>query len=104
MMPDPCLDRRRLVTIVTEAALEHRILSGIEALGVAGWTVTEARGRGSRGSRPGAWQPSANVRIEILCDEALALAVAALVRDQFSADFATLLFLSEVETLCPDQG
>jgi len=100
MSADLRLVRRHLVTIVTEAALEPLILDRIEALGAWGWTVTEARGRGRSGERPGSWGPSANVRIEVLCETGLAQAIAALVQDQYCTDFATVLFLSEVETPC----
>lgn len=96
------LVRRRLVTIVTEAALEPRLLARIEALGAEGWTITEARGRGRSGERPGAWGPAANVRIEVLCETNLALAIVALIRDEYHADFATTLFLSEVDSPCRD--
>ena len=42
---------RRLLTIVTEALLERELLAEFEALGVRGYTITDARGKGGRGTR-----------------------------------------------------
>ena len=43
------LQRRRLLTIITEAAIEKRLLQDLEQLGARGYTISEARGKGSRG-------------------------------------------------------
>ena len=44
-----------LLTIVTEAVLEPSISEDVMRFGVRGYTVTDARGRGSHGVRSGAW-------------------------------------------------
>lgn len=68
---------RKLLTIVCEAALEETLLSEIEALGARGYTVTDARGKGSRGRRDATWGPLANIRVEVLCTAETALAISA---------------------------
>jgi hypothetical protein len=39
---------RKILTIVTEALLETSITEALNALGVSGYTIVNARGRGSR--------------------------------------------------------
>ena len=63
---------RRMVTIVTEAALERALVDELEALGVRGFTITDARGKGSRGTRQSDWAQEGNIRVEVICDPALA--------------------------------
>ena len=94
---------RRLVTIVTEAALENVLLEDLETLGAHGYTVTEARGKGSRGVRAGTWGASANIRVEVVCDDATAQAIINHVRDKYYSDYAMILFAHDVDVLRPDK-
>ena len=55
----------KLLTIVAEAALERSLVADLDRLGVGGYTITDARGRGSRGRRSSGWEHSGNVRIEL---------------------------------------
>lgn len=54
-----------LVTLVAEPVLEDRLKSELLELGATGYTVTETRGRGSRGIRTGDI-PGQGIRIETL--------------------------------------
>ena len=63
---------RKLVTIITEAVLEGELCDFLADLGASGYTVTNARGSGSRGVRSAGWSASSNVRIEVVCSEELA--------------------------------
>lgn len=94
---------RRLVTIVTEAALESTLLADIEGLGAHGYTVTDARGKGSRGVRGGAWGASTNIRVEIVCDDATALRIINHVKDRYYSDYAMILYAQDVDVLRPDK-
>ena len=67
--------RRKLVTIITEAVLEAELRDVLEALGVSGYTITNARGRGSRGVRDAGWTSSSNIRIEVICSNSLATTI-----------------------------
>jgi len=42
---------RTLLTVICEAALEHKLVADLQALGAPGWTLSDARGSGSRGVR-----------------------------------------------------
>mgnify|MGYP000290569633 CR=1 FL=1 len=43
-------EKRTLLTLITEATIESSLLRDLDRLGVRGYTVSDARGRGSRGA------------------------------------------------------
>ncbi|MBL8288238.1 MAG: transcriptional regulator [Rubrivivax sp.] len=95
--PGPC----RLLTIVCEAALEVTLLPELEALGARGYTVTDARGKGSSGRRDATWGPHANIRIEVLCSGKTAAAICKVLRDRYDDNYSMVLFVADVEVLHP---
>lgn len=92
---------RKLVTVVTEAALESSLSKDVARLGARGFTVTEARGSGSRGVRMSEWSQSKNIRFEVICDAATADAIAAHLAEKYYADYAMIVFVSDVVVLRP---
>jgi nitrogen regulatory protein PII len=97
------LQHRKLLTIVTEAALEHELVEELERLGAHGYTVTEARGRGARGIRDASWDASANIRVEVVCTADTAHAIAAALRERYYDNYAMILFIGDVEVLRPEK-
>ena len=97
------LEHRKLLTVVAEAALEHELVREIERLGAHGYTVTDARGRGSRGIRNAGWNLSANIRIEVVCTTDTAHAIAAVLRERYYDNYAMILFIGDVEVLRPEK-
>ena len=56
-------EKRTLLTIITEAVVEPTLLRELDRFGVRGYTVSDARGKGSRGGvRDAAWEEAANIR------------------------------------------
>ena len=94
---------RRLLTIVTEAALERELVAEFDTLGVRGYTITDARGKGGRGRRQSDWAQQGNIRVEIVCDSAVAERVAARLRERYYDHYAMILFLQDVSVLRPDK-
>jgi nitrogen regulatory protein PII len=97
------LEKRKLVTIVTEAAIEDEILRAVMQCGVHGYTVSDARGLGARGERSAGWQRDANVRIEMICSDSTADCVMTRLRDAFFENYAVVLWLSDVQVLRPEK-
>jgi len=95
----PC----KIVTIVTEAILEQDICELLRRLGATGYTVTDARGAGSRGVRNAGWQSSSNVRIEVLCNPGLAEKIAVQVQDLYYENYAMVLFTADISVLRPNK-
>lgn len=94
---------RRLLTIVTEAVLERELLAEFDALGVRGYTITDARGRGGRGTRKSSWSQEGNIRLEIVCEPSLAERVAGRLRERYYDHYAMILFMQDVSVLRPDK-
>ena len=94
---------RKLLTIVTEVALEANLVRDIERLGAHGYTITDARGKGGRGVRNAGWETSANIRVEVVCDAGTAEAIAAYLKKHYYDDYAMILIFSDVEVLRPEK-
>ncbi len=96
-------EARKLVTIVTEAALERRLVDDLKRLGAHGYTISDARGEGTRGARNAGWEASSNIRVEVVCDPAIADAIAEHLKAHYYADYAMILFFSDVGVLRPEK-
>jgi len=97
------LDHRKLLTIVTEAALEQELAGEILRLGGSGYTVTDARGKGGRGVRNAQWTPSANIRIEVVCNDTTAEAIATTLRGRYYDNYAMIMFVADVAVFRPEK-
>jgi nitrogen regulatory protein P-II 2 len=86
------------VTIVAESLLESRLTQDLERLGARGWTVLEARGKGSRGVRSSAIDGS-NLQIETLVSAELAERILAHVAERYFEDFAVIAYVDTVEVV-----
>jgi nitrogen regulatory protein PII len=96
-------EKRTLLTIITESAIEEILLKDFEKLGVRGYTVSDARGRGSRGVRDATWGEVSNIRLEVICSRALAEAVLNHMQLHYYANYAMVAFLHDVEILRPEK-
>lgn len=96
-------EKRSLLTVITEAALEPILLRELELKGIKGYTVSDARGRGGRGIRDAAWDETANIRIEVICSRAMAETVLSEWQNRYYKNYAMVAFLSEVEILRPEK-
>ena len=94
---------KRLLTIITEALLERKLEDELHSLGVKGYTIVEARGRGHRGLREASWDGGNNIRIDVVCDHDTAEKVAQHLQENYYADYAMVLFASDVTVLRPDK-
>lgn len=90
---------RTLLTLICEAALENRLVKDLEQLGAPGWTLSDARGSGSRGVRSAGWDNDGNIRVEVICNRELAEQLARHVQERYYDNFAMICWLSDVEVL-----
>ncbi len=93
---------RKLLTIVTEAAVESLLIKEIEKLGAQGYTITPARGKGRRGARHAEWMPNSNIRMEIICDVATADALTTHLHQHYYQHYAMIVLCTDIEELRPD--
>ena len=96
-------ETRKLLTIVTEAVLENALTADLDRLGASGYTIVDARGRGSRGVRDAGWATSGNIRGEVVCDAGLAERIAHHLRETYYRDYAMILYLADVSVLRPEK-
>lgn len=94
-------EKRTLLTVITEAAIEESLLRDLERLGVRGYTVSDARGRGGRGVRDATWGEVSNIRLEVICQRALAESALNHIQIHYYANYAMVAFLQDVEILRP---
>lgn len=90
---------RKLITIVTEAVLETELRVALKRLGASGYTITDARGSGSRGIRDAGWATSSNIRIEVICSDEVAKRIANHLRERYYENYAMVLFESDVRVM-----
>ena len=96
-------EKRTLLTVITEAALEPTLLRELDRMGVKGYTVSDARGRGNRGVRDAAWDEAANIRLEVIWSRQMAETVLSEWQMRYYRNYAMVAFLSEIEILRPEK-
>jgi hypothetical protein len=94
---------QKLLTIITESVLEASLIKDIERLGAKGHTIMDVRGKGSKGLRSGGWDASANIRIEVICGDAVAESISAHLQEKYYNDYAMVIYTSEVSVLRPEK-
>ena len=94
---------RTLLTIITEAALESTLVRELERLHAHGYTITDARGKGSRGERDASWEASGNIRVEVVCDASTAEDIAGYLQAHYYDDYAMIVYTSEITVLRPEK-
>lgn len=89
----------KLLTIYTEAALESSLIKELEQHGVSGYTISNARGKGSSGSRTASWEANSNIRVEVLCSDQLATTLAQALHKKYAKNYAMMTYLTNAEVL-----
>ncbi len=90
---------KKLLVIIAESALEDLLIEDVMRLGAHGYTVLDARGGGARGRRRASWEGDASIQVEVICDAAVADAIADHVSTTYFANYAVSLYLSDVTVL-----
>lgn len=96
-------EKRTMLTVVTESVIENALLADLERLGARGYTITDARGRGTRGVRDANWGAAANIRIEIICARPLANTLLTYLQQRYYDNYAMVACLHEIEVLRPEK-
>jgi hypothetical protein len=94
---------RKLVTIVAESALEGHIIEEISKFAVSGYTITDARGTGSRGKRSADTSDTGNIRCEVVCKEGVAESLVEQLLAEYGRDYALVVYVSDVTVLRDDK-
>ena len=87
--------------VIAEAALERQLVADVKRLGAHGYTVFDVRGGGARGDRRADWDADRSIQMEVICDDAVAAAIAEHIHLTYFDDYAVTVFISEVGVLRP---
>ncbi len=92
---------RKLLIVIAEAALERQLVADVKRLGAHGYTVIDVRGGGARGDRNADWDADRSIQMEVICDDAVAEAIAEHIHLTYFDDYAVSVFITEVGVLRP---
>ncbi len=86
------------VTIIAEAVLEERLLADLRELGARGYTITEARGEGTRGVRASEWEGK-SVKLETLVSAEVAERLLERLAERYFEHYAVVSYVETVEVV-----
>ena len=94
---------KTLLVIVAEAVLEKNLVRDVRERGAQSWTISEVHSAGREGVREGAWEADRTIELKLICEPALADAIAEHVIAIYAAHYAVAIYFSEVKVLRPDR-
>ncbi len=97
------MEKKKLVTIVTESILEKKIAKDVLRLGARGYMITETSGQGERGTRSSDWEQNRNIRVEIVCDRSVSEKIIEYMAKTYYEDYAMIVFVHDVEVVRPEK-
>lgn len=90
---------RQLLVIIAEAVLEKRLVQDVKRFGAHGYTVSDVRGGGTHGEREGSWEADRTIRMEVVCEPAVADEIAAHALAAYAPHYGLTLFFADVQVL-----
>jgi hypothetical protein len=86
-----------LLVIISEAVLENILIDEMTELGAKGYTIVEARGRGTHGTRAGRWTQGGNIRIEVVGNAELCERIVKRLQAAYEKDYGLLMYSTPIE-------
>ncbi len=94
---------KTLLVLVAEAALEKALVRDLRQLGAQRWTIGEVHGAFHEGVREGAWEADRTIEMKIICEAAVADAIAAHVLATYAPNYSVAMYFAEVSVLRPER-
>lgn len=94
---------KTLLVIVAEAVLEKNLVRDARQRGAQGWTVSEVHGAGREGVREGDWEADRTIELKVICNEAVADAIAEHVLATYAPNYSVAMYFSPVQVLRPER-
>ncbi len=94
---------KTLLVINAEALLEKPLVRDLRERGAQGWTITEVRGANLEGVREGDWEADRTIEMKVICDEAVADAIAEHVMATYAPHYSVVLWFAAVQVLRPER-
>jgi nitrogen regulatory protein P-II 2 len=94
---------KALLVINAEAVLEKPLVRDVRERGAQGWTVTEVHGASLEGVREGSWEADRTIEMKVICEPAVADAIAEHVLATYAAHYSVALWFADVQVLRPER-
>ena len=94
---------RTLLVLITEAALEKRLIADSQRLGAQGYTVHDVRGGSRLSTREALWEADRSIELKLICTPEVADAIAAHVMATYTPHYSLTLYFSGVDVLRPEK-
>ncbi len=94
---------KKLLVIIGESALEKFLVRDIKQFGAHGYTIADVRGGGTHGTREAVWEGDRSIRMEVICDEAVAKKIAEYVLSVYAINFSLSLYFGDVTVIRGDK-
>jgi hypothetical protein len=94
---------KTMLVINAEGVLEKPLVRDLRERGAQGWTVTEVHGANLEGVREGVWEADRTIEMKVICDEAVADAIAAHVLATYAPHYSVALWFTPVQVLRPER-
>ena len=94
---------KTMLVINAEGVLEKPLVRDLRERGAQGWTVTEVHGANLEGVREGAWEADRTIEMKVICEPAVADAIASQVMEAYAPHFSVGLYFGEVAVLRPER-
>jgi nitrogen regulatory protein P-II 2 len=94
---------RTLLVLITEAALEKRLIADSQRLGAQGYTVHDVRGGSRLSTREALWEADRSIEVKLICTEEVADAIARHVMNTYAQHYSLTLYFTGVEVLRPEK-
>jgi nitrogen regulatory protein P-II 2 len=97
------LHPKKLLVIITEAALEKRLIAAAKSLGAQGYTVHDVRGGSERATHEGLWEADRTIELKLICDAPVAQAIAAYAMEHYASNYGLSMYFTDVSVLRPQK-
>ncbi len=94
---------KKLLVVITEAALEKPLIRDARNLGAHGYTITEVHGGGERGEREAQWEADRSIEMKVICDPAVAEHLAQHILATYAPNYAVTMFTADVGVFRPQK-
>ena len=94
---------RTLLVLITESALEKRLIADSQRLGAQGYTVHDVRGGSRLSTREALWEADRSIEVKLICTPEVANAIAQHVMTAYAPYYSLTLYFAGVDVLRPEK-
>ncbi len=94
---------RKLLVVISEAAIERSLVADARKLGAHGYTLSEVRGGGASGDHEGDWDIDRSIQLQLVCSEEVAERIAEHVLAQYAKHYRVAVYLTDVQVFRADK-